>query len=609
MATSNFENPGEPIRRTAADQQEDHDKIVDNMLNKAWAEWPNEAGFLGLDEERGPVELKVQGNIPDWVEGSLFRTGPGVYDVDTPKGTWRTSHWFDGLAQTHRFDIQREGGAGIKVFYSSRRQSQHIIDRIRKEGTRYGYTFGQKADPCLGLYSKFMAAWSAVSTGSGKHGQENISVAVLLNPPLKSDTKLSGQSPGKSSTSEGPTTGGHRSGMPKDVWLTTDTAGMKQIDPTTLEPVGYVHHGSLHPDLKGQMSCAHPQRDPVNGDLYNFNLEIAKDITYRIFRVGAATGETEVLATIRRAGVVKPAYIHSFFLSENFVVLAIPSSHLRWRGLGVVWSRNIMDGMEKFNKSNRTQWFVVDRRHGKGVVAQFQTDAGFFFHTVNAFEERLEADKAGNTFSLYLDVVEYLNTDILHALYLDVILDRDGGSAKYWDGPEKVATSTTHLNRYRVRVPDPASDSVPANPTLQGRGATAIPVVAAAREVSIVGPHSGELPTINPASATRRTRYVYSLPARGFTSVVDGLAKTDMETGTVVFWNGPHGHTPGEAIFVARPDGSGDEDDGVLLVVVLDGHARSSYLLCLDARTMREVGRADVPIAIGIGFHGAHNKA
>lgn len=606
MAISDFEGPGEPIHRTAADQQEDYDKIVQNMVNKAWVDWPNEAGYLGLEEERGPIELMVQGNIPDWVEGSLFRTGPGVYDIeDTPKGTWRTSHWFDGLAQTHRFDIQRTDSAEMKVLYSSRQQSQHIVDRIRKEGTRSGYTFGQKVDPCLGLYSKFMAAWSALSSDSGQRGQDNIAVAVLINPPLKSDTKLSGQCPGKSSASRGPTTSGHRSGIPKDVWLTTDTAGMKQIDPTTLEPVGYVHHGSLHPDLKGQMSCAHPQRDPVNGDLYNYNLEMAKDSTYRIFRVSAATGETEVLATIQGSGV-KPAYIHSFFLSENFVILSIPSSHLGWNGLGVAWHRNVMDGMEKFDESKKTKWFVVDRRHGKGIVAEFQTDAGFFFHTVNAFEERLDTDKLDNTVSLHLDVVQYLNTDILYGLYLDVILDRDGGNAKYWDSPSKVATSTTHLNRYRVRVPDPASDDVPANPTLKRRHN--IPVVAATQDISIIGPHCGELPTINPAYATKRTRYVYGVAARGFSSVLDSLVKTDMNTGDVVFWNGPHGHTPGEAIFVARP-GATEEDDGVLLVVVLDGHARSSYLLCLDARTMREAGRADVPVAIGIGFHGAHNKA
>ncbi|KAH8902319.1 hypothetical protein BR93DRAFT_260731 [Coniochaeta sp. PMI_546] len=604
MGTTAFQGSGEPIHRTAADQEQDYEKIVQNMLNKTWVDWPNEAGFLGLEEERGPIDISVHGEIPEWVEGSLFRTGPGIYDIEnTPKGTWRTSHWFDGLAQTHRFDIQRSDDGKMKVYYSSRRQSQHIIDRIRKEGTRSGYSFGQKADPCLGLYSKFMAAWSAMSQSPSRRGIENVAVAVQINPPFKPETKLSGQSLGESSTPQAPVTDGHRSGIPKDVWLTTDTAGMKQIDPTTLEPIGYVKQDSLHPNLKGQMSCAHPHRDPENGDFYNYNLEMARHSTYRIFRVSAATGETEILATIQRAGV-KPAYIHSFYLSQNFVVLSIPSSHLAWNGLATAWHRNVMEGLEAFSPDKKTQWFVVDRRHGKGVVAEFQTDAGFFFHTVNAFEERDEQDKKDGTVSLFMDVVQYLTTDMLYGLYMDVILDRDGGNARYWDGPKKVETSNAHLNRYKVRVPLPESESVPASPTLNGR---AIPVLSPERIASIIGPHSGELPTINPAYSTKRSRYVYALAARGFSSLLDSLVKTDIDTGDVIFWNGPHGHTPGEAIFVARPGGTA-EDDGVLLVVVLDGHARNSYLLCLDARTMKELGRAVVPVAVGLGFHGAHTK-
>ena len=49
-----------------------------------------------------------------------------------------------------------------------------------------------------------------------------------------------------------------------------------------------------------------------------------------------------------------------------------------------------------------------------------------------------------------------------------------------------------------------------------------------------------------------------------------------------------------------------DEDRGVLLSAVLDGIGGRSYLLCLDARTMREVGRADVDGVVGFGFHGCH---
>lgn len=606
MPAPNSGGLGEPIHRTAADHPQDYENIVQNTVNRAWVDWPNEAGFVGLEEERGPIDIEVHGNIPAWVEGSLFRTGPGVYDIeDTPRGTWRTSHWFDGLAQTHRFDIRGSDDDKVKVSYSSRRQSQQVIDQIRKDGTRAGYSFGQKADPCLGLYSKFMAAWSALSANPAKRGNDNVAVAVQINPPLMPDTSLSGRSsPGKteappSKTATASNNGGHRSGgLPRDVWLTTDTAGMKQIDPATLEPIGYARQDSLHPDLKGQMSCAHPQRDPDTGDLYNYNLEMAKTTTYRVFRVAAATGRTEILATIS-SPAVKPAYIHSFFLSPSFVVLCVPSSHLAWNGLATAWNRNVMDGLKPFSPDRKTRWFVVDRRHGGGVVAEFETDAGFFFHTVNAFEERDEVDLRQGTVSLFLDVVQYRTTDILHALYLDVILDRDGGNARYWDGPGKVETSNTHLNRWRVRVPlaedaDTPSNDVPAVPTAE--------LLA-----SISGPHSGELPTINPAYATRRTRYVYSVAARGLSTLMDSLVKTDLDTGDVVFWGGPAGHTPGEAVFVARPGGT-EEDDGVLLVVVLDGHERNSYLLCLDARTMRELGRARVPVAVGIGFHGAHHR-
>ena len=53
------------------------------------------------------------------------------------------------------------------------------------------------------------------------------------------------------------------------------------------------------------------------------------------------------------------------------------------------------------------------------------------------------------------------------------------------------------------------------------------------------------------------------------------------------------------------PEGGG-EDEGVLLSVVLDGFRERSYLLCLDARTMREVGRADLGAVVGFGFHGIH---
>lgn len=129
--------------------------------------------------------------------------------------------------------------------------------------------------------------------------------------------------------------------------------------------------------------------------------------------------------------------------------------------------------------------------------------------------------------------------------------------------------------------------------------------------VSIKAPHAGELPTINPHYTCRKHRYVYAITNRGLSTVADALVKTDTETGDVLIWSGPRGHTPGEAIFIPKPVQDGEtlaEDDGVLLSLVLDGEAKKSYLMCLDAKTMLELGRAECEFPVSLGFHGHHVK-
>ena len=58
------------------------------------------------------------------------------------------------------------------------------------------------------------------------------------------------------------------------------------------------------------------------------------------------------------------------------------------------------------------------------------------------------------------------------------------------------------------------------------------------------------------------------------------------------------------------PDPEGRaEDEGVLLSVVLDGEGGGSYLLCLDAGGLGEVGRVEVGRVVPFGFHGVHVAA
>lgn len=88
--------------------------------------------------------------------------------------------------------------------------------------------------------------------------------------------------------------------------------------------------------------------------------------------------------------------------------------------------------------------------------------------------------------------------------------------------------------------------------------------------------------------------------------MLENIIKYDSQTHTMKMWSN-YGHTPSEPIFIPNPHNStGAEDDGVLLTVVLDGHKAHSYLLCLDARDLKEVARAEMNSVVGLGFHGKH---
>ena len=57
------------------------------------------------------IEAELSGSVPDWLEGTLFRNGPGRYQF----GNKVYKHLFDGQSCVHKFKI-----TGGKVLYSNR---------------------------------------------------------------------------------------------------------------------------------------------------------------------------------------------------------------------------------------------------------------------------------------------------------------------------------------------------------------------------------------------------------------------------------------------------------------------------------------------------------
>jgi torulene dioxygenase len=353
------------------------------------------------------------------------------------------------------------------------------------------------------------------------------------------------------------------------------------LDPTTLEPIGIAEQTVLHPALKGQLSAAHAKTDPVTGEVFNYNLELGANV-YHIFTVSPSTGKTSILATFKHPA----AYIHSLFLTENYVILCIWSSHFRKGGLPMLFNHNFVDTLADYKTSTSATWFVVDRKPGgSGIVATYESEPFFSFHSINAYEEASTTDPSKT--DIVADLCAYDSLDVLKRFYVDNLVS-DSSTAKILSDSSN-RDACAGLRRFRLAHLPKTPNAKPAKATV---------------EISLYKETWPELPSVNPRFKLRKHRFVYGVTSSGKSTFIDGLVKIDVDTKSLVYWS-EHGQTPGEPIFVPDPS-SDDEDAGSLLSVVLDGIAGKSYLLVLDAKTMTEIGRARVDGVVGFGFHGTH---
>lgn len=531
-------------------------------------QWPNDSGLDTHYEEHEPVELTVRGNIPTYAAGVLYRTGPLGYKTKREDGTtYAAKHWFDGFAAVHRFQIDFHDSQGpAKVHYRSRRIVDKYLELAQRTGTMNSITFASKRDPCQSFFKKVMSIFQPAED------IQNVGVTFSINMPEEKEKMP------KETTTTG--ISGQSNGI-ETLQVRTDAAMFKTIDPETLEPLGIADQRVLHPELTGDMSGAHGKSDTKTGDFFNYNLKLGYKSEYRVFRTSATTGKTEILATFTG----KPAYIHSLFLTENYVVLCVWNSHITWGGISVLYHKNILDAIAPFNPKTKAKWYVVDRKHGRGVVATYESDPFFSFHSVNAWEEPNPTDPTKTDIITELSLYE--NLDVVHRFHYDNIMSSSTTNEQYMG--KKRLSCLPMQTQFRLASVESSTGTV----------TRPVELLFQAQKFD-----SMELATINPAYLTRRHRYTYGCADRLKSSFMDGIAKFDNITQTSIFWE-TDGHTPGEPIFVADPQGTA-EDGGVLLTVVLDGYAEKSYLLVLSAKDLTEVGRAEMAGPMSFGFHGTH---
>jgi len=486
-------------------------------------------GFHSLTDEVD-TELPVEGALPEWLSGTLIRNGPGAFDFDGGA----VDHWFDGLAMLHAFTFG--------------------------DGVRYRNRF-------LGTDAYEAAEAGAFQAGFATGGTSLLGrLRQLLFEEPYDNTNVVAERVG-------------------DRYLAlTETPRWVEFEPGSLATVGHVRYDGDAPS--GQLACAHMQRDPETDALVNFEVEFGLSSRYHVYEMTAPT-ERDHVASI---ATDSPAYMHSFALTPNYVVLTEfpfvvnPMTFLRPGRQGP-----FIENFE-WEPERGTRFVVVDRGSGE-VVAEPRAEPFFGFHHVNAYEVGAGGDPVGgqpegggpsegggDAAELVVDLETVPSTDAIESLYLE---DLRGGTLEALAGrPE----------RFRVTLDD--------DPSVERR------------ELYDAGT---ALPTVSPARWCREYRYLYAQGTeRPVTEWPRSVVKVDVETGEADAFRDGGAHL-GEPIFVPRPgDGVRDgrhpppetEDDGVVLTVALDRDAGRSALLVLDGETMTERARAPLPHAVPFDFHG-----
>jgi carotenoid cleavage dioxygenase-like enzyme len=325
------------------------------------------------------------------------------------------------------------------------------------------------------------------------------------------------------------------------------------VDPQTLAVLGDVRFGDR---IVGHNTTAHPLVDPDTGEVINLLTKYGKVTKHQFVRLPRGSRTRELIGAIDAMG--EPSYHHSFGLTKRFIVFT------EWpfvvNPLRILFGDTTILGSYRWKPELGLRIRLLERATGK-VFGPFRTEACFGFHHVNAW------DHEGGVTS---DIAILED----HRIFDELLMERVRRQG-FTIGPR--------LMRFRI---DLAAGTV---------------------QRAAVGTGTFDFPIIDEHQRCRPTTVVWGC---GETEgdrdgMLNQIIRREIAEGSPVGerrWYQRDCY-PGEPVFVPRPGGA--SHDGVLLSVVFDGTVSRSFVAVLDATTLAEIARIDVPQVVPFGFHGS----
>jgi beta,beta-carotene 9',10'-dioxygenase len=286
-----------------------------------------ESGIAGNQKTFSMENIPVEGKIPEWLNGSYIRNGPGMFQLKNR----RLNHWFDAMGALHKFDI-----INGKVHY----QSAYIDCQSYRAVTQNGdLAYSEFAsDPCKTLFKKVQSY--VFPTLPNMTDNPKVNVARIANKWM-----ALGETP---------------------MQVEFDKNTLKTIGVSEPVPGGFAYKTTAHPHFEDEHA-------------FNLVVKFGMQSYYKIYDV-AHPGK-KPLATVP---VSKPAYLHGFGMSSKYFIIAagpltvVPIQLLFWR-------KSYIEN-HHWRPDEGATIHVIEKDSGK-VKTKFHTDPFFCFHHINAWEQ------------------------------------------------------------------------------------------------------------------------------------------------------------------------------------------------------------------------------
>ncbi|GAB2223275.1 hypothetical protein Droror1_Dr00017415 [Drosera rotundifolia] len=331
------------------------------------------AAWTSIKQEKWEGELIVEGEIPQWLQGTYLRNGPGMWQV----GDHHFRHLFDGYATL----VKLQFGNGRVT--AAHRQIQSEAYKAAKTNKKICY--------------------------------REFSEAPIHDNLLAYIGDLGGLFSGTSLT-DNANTGVVRLGDGRVVCLTETQRGSIVIDPNTLETLGKFEYSDPFKGLL--LHSAHPI---VTDTEFLTLLPDLVNPGYLAVRMEPGTNRRKVIGRVNCRGGPTPGWVHSFPVTEDYIV--VPEMPLRYCLKNLLRTQPTPLYKFEWHPESKAFMHVMCRVSGR-LVASVEVPLYLTFHFINAYEEK---DENGSTTVVIVDCCEHnADTSILDKLKLQNLRSSNG---------------------------------------------------------------------------------------------------------------------------------------------------------------------------------------